>query len=70
VKAFEHTDVRGLPGNAARSPGRGVGSDAPSSHLAIWRESGARGLPVFMEKPFLLADELDQIDPAAPAGVT
>jgi predicted dehydrogenase len=39
----------------------------PSSHLAIWRKTGACGLPVFMEKPFLLADELDQVDPAAPA---
>jgi predicted dehydrogenase len=39
----------------------------PSTHLAIWRETGAGGLPVFMEKPFLLTDELDQVDPTDPA---
>jgi predicted dehydrogenase len=39
----------------------------PSTHLAIWRATGANGLPVFMEKPFLLADELPQVDPANPA---
>jgi predicted dehydrogenase len=39
----------------------------PSTHLAIWRETGAGGLPVFMEKPFLLADELNQVDRADPA---
>jgi predicted dehydrogenase len=39
----------------------------PSTHLANWRAAGANGLLVFMEKPFLLADELPQVDPANPA---
>jgi predicted dehydrogenase len=38
----------------------------PSSHLEIWRAAAARGLPVFMEKPFLSSFELDAIDPGAP----
>lgn len=39
----------------------------PSTHLTIWRDTGANGLSVFMEKPFLLADELAQVDSADPA---
>lgn len=39
----------------------------PSVHLEIWRATTAYGLPVFMEKPFLLPDELDQIETADPA---
>ena len=35
----------------------------PSSHLEIWREAAGRELPVFMEKPFLMAGELERIDP-------
>jgi predicted dehydrogenase len=38
----------------------------PSVHLAIWHQAARRDLPVFMEKPFPLVDELDAIDPAAP----
>ncbi len=39
----------------------------PSQHLEIWYAIRHRELPVFMEKPFLLSDELEQIDPADPA---
>jgi predicted dehydrogenase len=39
----------------------------PSTHLALWRAAAARGIPVFMEKPFLLPHELDAIDPHDPA---
>jgi predicted dehydrogenase len=30
----------------------------------VWRQAAARGVPVFMEKPFLLAPELDRVNPA------
>jgi len=33
----------------------------PSSHLAIWRACRDRGLPVFVEKPFPLANEAERI---------
>jgi predicted dehydrogenase len=39
----------------------------PSKHLDIWQAARQRGLAVFMEKPFLLASELEQIDTADPA---
>jgi len=39
----------------------------PSNHLEIWRAISQRGLPVFMEKPFLLAHELEQVDSGDPA---
>jgi len=39
----------------------------PSTHLALWREAARRGMPVFMEKPFLLPHELDAVDPGDPA---
>jgi predicted dehydrogenase len=39
----------------------------PSTHLEAWRASAARGLAVFMEKPFLLPDELARIDRRDPA---
>lgn len=35
----------------------------PSSHLEIWLEAAERELPVFMEKPFPMAAELERIDP-------
>lgn len=33
----------------------------PSSHLEIWNEAARRGLAVFMEKPFVLCGQLDQV---------
>lgn len=39
----------------------------PSKHLEIWHAISRRDLPVFMEKPFLLSDELEQIDTEDPA---
>ena len=33
----------------------------PSTHLAIWNDAARRGLPVFMEKPFVLSGQLDAI---------
>lgn len=39
----------------------------PSKHLQIWRSVSRLNLPVFMEKPFLLAHELDEIDEYDPA---
>lgn len=39
----------------------------PSTHLAIWRDAAALGLAVFMEKPFLLANELESVDRDDPA---
>lgn len=39
----------------------------PSRHLEIWRATTAFGFSVFMEKPFLLPDELDRIETADPA---
>jgi len=35
----------------------------PSTHLEIWNATGTRGMSVFMEKPFLLPGEMEQIDP-------
>ena len=34
----------------------------PSTHLEIWNDAAARGLPVFMEKPFVLCEQLGQIE--------
>ena len=34
----------------------------PSSHLEIWNHAAARGVPVFMEKPFVLCGQLDKIE--------
>ena len=39
----------------------------PSTHLAIWRDAAALGLAVFMEKPLLLASELESVDRDDPA---
>jgi predicted dehydrogenase len=39
----------------------------PSTHLAVWRAAAAMKIPVFMEKPFPLVHELDDIDPVDPA---
>jgi predicted dehydrogenase len=33
----------------------------PSTHLAIWNAAAAQGLPVFMEKPFVLAGQLGEV---------
>jgi predicted dehydrogenase len=33
----------------------------PSTHLAIWNAAAARGLPVFMEKPFVLCGQLGEV---------
>ena len=35
----------------------------PSTHLEIWSDAATQALPVFMEKPFLMAGELERIDP-------
>lgn len=42
-------------------------ASSPSTHLEVWNEAAARKLPVFMEKPFLLAGELNRIDRTDPA---
>jgi len=34
----------------------------PSTHLEIWREANEFGIPVFMEKPFILRDEIAHIE--------
>jgi predicted dehydrogenase len=34
----------------------------PSTHLALWRASTARGIATFVEKPLVLASELDALD--------
>lgn len=34
----------------------------PSTHLEIWREANELGVPVFMEKPFILRDEIAHIE--------
>jgi predicted dehydrogenase len=39
----------------------------PSTHLAIWQSIKPFHLPVFMEKPFPMAHEIDALDPADPA---
>lgn len=33
----------------------------PSTHLAVWNDAVARALPVFMEKPFVLASQLGEV---------
>jgi predicted dehydrogenase len=38
----------------------------PSTHLEIWQDASARGVAVFMEKPFILAGQLDRIEPRPP----
>jgi predicted dehydrogenase len=51
----------------------GAGLDAvlvaspPSSHLPIWKDAAARGLAVFMEKPFVLSAQLPQIEQVNPS---
>jgi predicted dehydrogenase len=39
----------------------------PAAHLDIWNRASRQGLPVFMEKPFVLAGELARVESAAPA---
>jgi predicted dehydrogenase len=39
----------------------------PSSHLPIWKDAAARGLAVFMEKPFVLSAQLPQLEQANPS---
>jgi predicted dehydrogenase len=39
----------------------------PSTHLSIWNAAAKRGLPVFMEKPFLLGGELERAESSARA---
>ena len=34
----------------------------PSTHLAVWRAATARGIAAFVEKPLILASELDALD--------
>ena len=38
----------------------------PSTHLAIWDEASARGVAVFMEKPFVLAGQLGSVERRPP----
>jgi 1,5-anhydro-D-fructose reductase (1,5-anhydro-D-mannitol-forming) len=44
-----------------------VVASPPSTHLAIWNAAAGRNLPTFVEKPFVLCDELPRADrsPAA-----
>jgi predicted dehydrogenase len=39
----------------------------PSSHLSIWKDAAARGLAVFLEKPFVLSAQLPQLDHVNPS---
>jgi len=39
----------------------------PSTHLAVWEDGARRGLAVFMEKPFVLSDDLDRLPRPATA---
>lgn len=39
----------------------------PSTHLETWTAAAARGLPVFMEKPFVLEGELPAVEQTAAA---
>jgi myo-inositol 2-dehydrogenase/D-chiro-inositol 1-dehydrogenase len=39
----------------------------PSTHLAVWNEAARRGVPAFMEKPFVLWGELDGIERSSKA---
>jgi predicted dehydrogenase len=48
---LEHTEVHGI---LVASP--------PSTHLAVWNDAARRGVPTFMEKPFVLWGELDSIE--------
>ena len=34
----------------------------PTTHLSIWNDASKHGAPVFMEKPFLLGDELSRAE--------
>lgn len=34
----------------------------PSTHLRAWNDAAGRGLPVFMEKPFVLCGQLEEIE--------
>jgi predicted dehydrogenase len=36
-------------------------ASSPSSHLEIWRDAAARGVAVFMEKPFVLSGQLGEV---------
>ena len=38
----------------------------PSTHLEIWRDASTRGIPVFMEKPFVLSGQLAQVERRPP----
>lgn len=38
----------------------------PSTHLEIWRDASARGIAVFMEKPFVLSGQLGQVERRQP----
>jgi predicted dehydrogenase len=51
-------DDAGLDGLLVASP--------PSTHLEIWRDASARGVAVFMEKPFVLSAQLGQIERRGP----
>src|ERR1700687_268821 len=34
----------------------------PSTHLDVWNEASRRGVPAFVEKPFVLFGELEQVE--------
>jgi predicted dehydrogenase len=49
---------RGMDELLAHGPGALLVATPPSTHLALWNAAQARGLPVFMEKPFVLAGQI------------
>jgi predicted dehydrogenase len=51
-------DNAGLDGLLVASP--------PSTHLEIWRDASARGVAVFMEKPFVLLGQLGEVEQPQP----
>lgn len=56
---------RGLDELLAHRPDALLIATPPSTHLPLWNAAAAAGLPVFLEKPFVLAGELPR---AAAAG--
>lgn len=40
----------------------------PSTHLAIWNEAARRRIPAFVEKPFVIAGELERVESPSDAG--
>jgi len=57
----------GLDDLLAHRPEALLVATPPSTHLALWNAAATAGLPVFLEKPFVLAGELPRAADAAAA---